>query len=426
MNHLPIDPDADSRRRAGLPCPNYNRGRDCSQCRNNDCQTHWQYLLKNAGTRVSLQCPLCAHLWTVDAIADELDGHGQQAAEAVVATISLGGRAGEVAISPDGNYVYVVVDDSVKVISRLHHIVATSRTGPHPKNIVVSADGTRVYVTGYDGSTSSISTANNTVKTFVLDRSTAEVVSPDGNYIYLTHSGIVGHTRGSWISVISADGATVAVVPVDGHATGLGASPDGSWLYVSARRSSSYLDWRGSISVIDTGTYSVVDKIAAEMAPDTVTVSWDGARPYATHCHKNAISIIDLETGGVIRRVFHDAPIDLAVSPDEAYAYITNLHSLAVLDIAANVVKSTSVGVLPRGTRLSADGKWAYVLDFDQQTIWALDTADNSVVGTLDAGGHPEAMALGPGGEFLYVTDYLDGTATVISTAPLKPKAEGR
>jgi hypothetical protein len=51
---------------------------------------------------------------------------------------------------------------------------------------------------------------------------------------------------------------------------------------------------------------------------------------------------------------------------------------------------------LPRATRLSADGKWAYVLDFDQQTIWALDTADNSVAGTLDVGGHPEAMALEP------------------------------
>jgi len=51
---------------------------------------------------------------------------------------------------------------------------------------------------------------------------------------------------------------------------------------------------------------------------------------------------------------------------------------------------------LPRATRLSADGKWAYVLDFDQQTIWALDTADNSVAGTLDVGGHPEATALGP------------------------------
>ena len=142
---------------------------------------------------------------------------------AVVATISLGGHAGEIVISPDD--VYVIVADSVKVISRLHHIVATSRIGPHPKSILVSADGTRVYVTGYDGSTSIISTAEHTVKNFVLDRSTAEVVSPDRNYIYLAHSGIVGHTRGNWISVISAEGATVAVVPVEGHATGLARVP---------------------------------------------------------------------------------------------------------------------------------------------------------------------------------------------------------
>jgi hypothetical protein len=90
---------------------------------------------------------------------------------------------------------------------------------------------------------------------------------------------------------------------------------------------------------------------------------------------------IDLEPrGGVTRRVFHDAPIDVAVSPDDAFAFVTNLDSVVVFDTAANVVKSTSVGALPRATRLSADGKRAYVLDFDQHTIWALDTTDNSYV----------------------------------------------
>ena len=178
--------------------------------------------------------------------------------------------------------------------------------------------------------------------------------------------------------------------------------------------------------MIDTGTYSVVDKIAAELAPDTVTVSWDGARLYATHCTRMQSRSLNLKHAPSPDGVFHDAPIDLAVSPDEAYVYITNLHSLAVLDIAANVVKSTSVGVLPRATRLSADGKWAYVLDFDQQTIWALDTADNSVVGTLDVGGHPEAMALGPvANSFMSQTIWM-ALSPVIPTAPLKPKAEGR
>jgi DNA-binding beta-propeller fold protein YncE len=362
-------------------------------------------------------------VWTADAIASELvAGHrSQEEAQAVVATISLGGRAGQVASSPDGNCVYVLVADAVKVINRAHHIVATYRTGPDPKNIIVSADGTRLYITGYDGCTSIISTADNTVKTFVLDRlSTAEVVSADGNYIYMAHSKTIGDTQSNRISIIGADGTRVAVVPVDGHTTGLGASPDGSHLYVSARRSLSSLDWRGLITVIDTDTHRIVDKIAVELAPDTVTVSPDGAFLYATHYHNNAVSIMDVDTRAITRWMFDDAPIDLAVSPNGACAYVTNLHSLAVFDTAANLVKITSVGALPRATRLSADGKRAYVLDFDQKTIRALDTADNSIVGTLKVGGHPEAMTLTPNGEFLYLTDYRNGTATVISTARLK------
>ena len=220
---MPIHPDADSSRRAWTPCPNCDHGSDCPECRNNhSCQTHWQYLLKNEGTRVSLQCPTCSYLWTVDAIVE---------------TISLGGPAGEVA------------------------------------------------------------------------------TSPDGNFVYLAHSGTIEGTRSSWISVVTADGATVAVVPVHRHATGLGVSPDGSRLYVATRQSSSYLDWRGSISVIDTETYRVVDSIAVEVAPDTVTVSRDGTRLYATHYHKNSISIIDLETHAVTRRVLRDGPIDLALAP---------------------------------------------------------------------------------------------------------------
>jgi DNA-binding beta-propeller fold protein YncE len=290
----------------------------------------------------------------------------------------------------------------------------------------VSADGSRVYVTGYDGSTSVISTANNTVKTFMLERSNAEVVSPDGRYIYMAHSGIAGDTGGSWISVVNAEGATVAVVPVDRRATDMALSPDGRRLYISSTRGSSHLDSRGVISVIDTCTYRVVDKIAVEVAPESMTMSLNGTRLYATHYHKNALSIIDLRTRGVSRWVFGDAPIDIAVSPDDAIACVTNLQSLTVFNAAANIVKSVAVGALPRETRLSPDGKRAYVLDFVRRTILAFDTADNLVVGSADVDGHPEAMALAPDGEFLYLTDYRNGVVIVISTALLKRTVQGR
>jgi DNA-binding beta-propeller fold protein YncE len=339
-----------------------------------------------------------------------------QTGDAVVATISLDGNAGEIATSRDGSRIYVIAGDSVKVINRLHHIVGTYRTGPHPKGILVSDDGSRVYVTGYDGSTSVISTADRTGTTFALGRSEAEVVSPDGAYIYLAHSGVVGDTDGSWVSVVSAEGATVAIVPVDRHATDIALSPDGHRLYVASCRGDSCLGWRGLISTIDTRTYRVVDKIAVEYAPDSITMSRNGSRLYATHYHKNAFSIIDLRTPAASRWLYGDAPIDIAVSSDDAFACVTNLHSLTVFNAATNIVKSTVVGALPRQTCLSADGKRAYVVDFVRGAVLALDTVENAVVGTVHVVGHPQAMALGPDGEFLYLTHSRDGIVTVIST----------
>lgn len=65
---LPIDPHADASRRAWLPCPNCEWGRDkCVQCRGSgNCTFHWQYLLSNHAMRLHLQCPGCATLWSID------------------------------------------------------------------------------------------------------------------------------------------------------------------------------------------------------------------------------------------------------------------------------------------------------------------------------------------------------------------------
>jgi hypothetical protein len=65
---LPIDPQADRSRRAWLDCPNCDHGSACEVCRSGrNCGTHWQYLIRNSAAVLYLQCPSCAHLWSLDA-----------------------------------------------------------------------------------------------------------------------------------------------------------------------------------------------------------------------------------------------------------------------------------------------------------------------------------------------------------------------
>ena len=101
MSDLPIDPKTNnSSRGAWLSSSDCDPGHDCPRCRTDHNR--------------------------------QTDGPTQKG-EAVVATISLGGHAGEIAISPDGRQVYVIAADSVKVISRLHHIVGTYPHRPAPE-----------------------------------------------------------------------------------------------------------------------------------------------------------------------------------------------------------------------------------------------------------------------------------------------------
>jgi DNA-binding beta-propeller fold protein YncE len=84
--------------------------------------------------------------------------------------------------------------------------------------------------------------------------------------------------------------------------------------------------------------------------------------------------------------------------------------------IDANTMKTDGilVGELPRRIHVSHDSARAFVTDFGNQTLWILDTADHSVVATLDIAGHPEALTVTPDGRRAYTTDYRAGTLTAI------------
>ena len=180
---------------------------------------------------------------------------------------------------------------------------------------------------------------------------------------------------------MSDDGTLATVVPVDSYASALTLSPDGSRLYVASSKPwSTHRRHRGSISVIDTATFILIDVIAMQFSPDTIVVSPDGSRVYATHYHKNAVSAIDLASHSHTLIGLDDAPLDVAVSPDGEQLYVTNLHCLALIDTATNVAESLPIGDLPRQLHISGDGKQAYLTDFGHHLsgYWTLLTRRSS------------------------------------------------
>jgi hypothetical protein len=127
MSHSPIEPDADPGRRAWLACPNCDHGADCPECRSSrNCDTHWQYLLRNAATLVSLQCATCFYVWSVDTAEAHRQAPGEHD-DAVIAKVWLGDCPGDIVTNPRGDLIYVLTADSVKVVNSFHRVVASIR-----------------------------------------------------------------------------------------------------------------------------------------------------------------------------------------------------------------------------------------------------------------------------------------------------------
>jgi DNA-binding beta-propeller fold protein YncE len=419
MSHSPIEPDADPSRRAWLACPNCDHGADCPECRSSrNCDTHWQYLLRNAAKLVSLQCATCFYVWSVDTAEAGQQAPGEHD-DAVIAKVWLGDCPGDIVTNPGGDRIYVLTADSVKVVNRFHRVVASIPIGAEPKQMMMSSDGSRIYVTGYDGALSIIDTGTMTAKTVLKQCSTASAVSPDGDRIYLAHGEPSGEGSGSWISAVRADGISVALMAVDPHTTGMALSPNGRRLYVTS--AGPVFDGRGgTITVIDTDTHTTIDFVAIDQAPEAITVDAEGLL-YVTHFHTNSISVVDPGTRCSITIALDDAPLQVVERPGTEFIYTANLHSVTAIDTSSGAAESLAVGELPRRPSIGADARWLYATDFAHGAVWVLDTLDNSVVASVPVCAHPAAVVLSPDGDFLYVTDSRDGTLTVVSTTLLRP-----
>ena len=216
------------------------------------------------------------------------------------------------------------------------------------------------------------------------------------------------------------------------------------------------------VTVIDTATGSVAGTVPVGTNPSRVVVSRDGAHAYVANTGSASVSVIDTASDAVTQTIaVGDSPSGLAVAPDGATLYVmTAAGEIDVVDTAQQVVRATipvgasgAIAVTPDGSRLYVAADLVYVIDaaanavvksfaaeetanpevhhnavsvavspdgtrvyvgvdtfnffnigFSASGYLALvDTASESVSGTIELGGLPGAIAVTADGSRVYV-----------------------
>ncbi len=312
-------------------------------------------------------------------------------------TFETGSGPLAIAISPNGEYLYVVNNNDTTDTGGISGYtigqggaltaiaLGTLTTGDEPDGIAISPNGEYLYVTNQGSSTGENGISGYTIgqggaltaitsgTTMTGDSPIEIAISPNGDHRYATNSsstganGISGYTIGTGgaLTAISSGTTTTAGIPAD-----LAFSPNGDYLYVTISSGTTSTDGisaytigtGGALTAITAGTFTAGD------GPTGIAISPNGDYLYVTNHGQDTISGFTIGSGGTLT-AFSSEPLTtgevpefIAISPNGDYLYVSN-HEAAD---GADGISAYSIGA---GGALSAIGTFTTGLDSDDVAI---------------------------------------------------------
>ncbi|QJR15134.1 IPTL-CTERM sorting domain-containing protein [Usitatibacter palustris] len=227
-------------------------------------------------------------------------------------------------------YVALVGTDQVALINTATNAVQTYATGDGPRGVAISPNGQRVYVAN-----NSNAGTGNSVSAFNADSLTGQLTpvatiamgagtmprflkfTPDGSRLIVANQGN-GGSNGSVAVIDTATNAIIATINTGGQLTDMAVTPDGTRAYVPSTTA--------QIFVIDLATNTLLTSFAISGNNFSPVFSADGTRMYTAVNNQNAIDVFDTTTNTVIQNnvpIAGNAPTGMALSPDGRSLYVT-------------------------------------------------------------------------------------------------------
>jgi YVTN family beta-propeller protein len=203
---------------------------------------------------------------------------------------------------------------------------------------------------------------------------------------------------------------------------GLGISPDGRWLYVS-----DVADNRLIAYALKDGALGEAHAVRVGGQPVHMVETLDGKRVFVTNFAGKSVSVVNTGNWTLEKTIATaDAPHSIVLSPDGRWAYAGcyGAASVAVIDTASATLAGTislPVGAEPYGLALSKDGRILYASDNSTGRLFVIDVAAapaGKVSGSLEVGARPALIARAPDANTLYISSGAAHSVTVVSLAP--------
>lgn len=182
-----------------------------------------------------------------------------------------------------------------------------------------------------------------------------------------------------------------------------------------------------AVLVYDASTYASVTSVSVSPGtPNRIAVTPDQAFAYVTLSDVDQVAVIDTGANTLVTTVpVQDNPQGLAVTPDGAFVYVANAGSsaaLSVISTATNTVVATVfLGSPPFGVAITPDGARVYATVPSADSVEVVDTATNTSIDVIPIPGPASHPAITPDGAFVYVPTVAVGLGPsdtyVISTA---------
>jgi YVTN family beta-propeller protein len=226
--------------------------------------------------------------------------------------IGAGSDPEEFALSKDGSRLYVSNEDTktasvINIASgKVEHIVLVAQ---EPEGVATTPDGKRFFVTceaGGDIFVIDAATYQTTAHLKVDVRPRSADFLADGSIAFVPSESVAE------VNVIDTAGARVlktVTLPAGSRPMKVRVSVDGRKVYVSNGRA-------GTVSVLDSHTYELLDTIKVGTRPWGLALSPDGKYLYSANGPSNDISVVDLGTDKEISRIkAGSSPWGVAVVP---------------------------------------------------------------------------------------------------------------